>query len=46
MDRLTERTAVGILVKENYEKYETYLRIYSAVERAGHDGKVGGVDGN
>ena len=30
----------------NQKKYETYLRIYSAVERAGRDGKVGGVDGD
>lgn len=30
----------------NQKKYETYLRIYNAVERAGHDGKVGGVDGD
>lgn len=30
----------------NQKKYETYLRIYNAVEKDGRDGKVGGVDGN
>ena len=43
MERLTERTADGILVKENYEK-ETLKTLYSCYGE-NRDWKGGGVNG-